>query len=97
MKFSDYKKNNLNNTEKKTTEEQIHKNNIDSDKIEKMMNSYSSYSQEELLDEFFKLSEKKKKDGTLNDNEISNIKNTLSPYLSAEQQKNLDKIINLIR
>lgn len=97
MKFSDYRKNNFDNINKKEIEEQLHKSNIDKEQVEKMMNSYSSYSQEELLEEFFKLSEQKKKDGSLSDSDINNIKNTLTPYLSEEQQQNLNKIINLVR
>lgn len=92
MKFSNYKK----GLDKKNKEEPAHKD-IDTNKIEELMNSFSSYSQEELLEEFFKLSEEKKKQGNLDNNELNKIKNTLMPHLSQEQQQNLDKIINLVK
>lgn len=95
MKFSDFK--NKQSASSNTNKENKPENEIEKKKIEEMIASFSSLSKEELLDEFFKLSREKQKDGSLNDGEISKVKNTLSPYLTEEQKENLDKIINLVR
>ena len=94
--FSDFIKNekhsdNINNT-KTNDEKQVNK-----DDLEDMINSYSKLGQDELLNEFMKLTLEKKKKGVLDEKELNNIKSTIEPFLNEEQKSILDKILNMVR
>lgn len=98
--FSDFIKNE-NNTYKNNNESDIKNNNIDENankiKLEEMINNYKGLSQSELMNEFIKMTMKKKKDGTLKESELENIKKTILPYLTEEQKINLENILNMVR
>lgn len=88
-KFSDY----INTETVNKSEGKIdNKNNY-----EEMIDKYSKLSNDELISEFIKLTAKEKKNGNLKDRELESIKNTISPYLDAKQNKNLDSLINLVK
>ena len=86
--FSDYKTIDVNKVQKDSPEfvESIE------DKIEK----YSAYSSDELMQEFLNISKQQKLSGKLNSEYISNIKNTLAPYLSVEQKNTLNSLMDKI-
>ncbi|MBE5757502.1 MAG: hypothetical protein E7345_01040 [Clostridiales bacterium] len=98
--FSDFIKNE-NNTYKNNNESNMKNNNIDENankiKLEEMINNYKGLSQSELMNEFIKMTMKKKKDGTLKESELENIKKTILPYLTEEQKTNLENILNMVR
>lgn len=67
------------------------------EKVEDYMNKYSNLSQEELMKEFLKVSNEKKRNGGFSASEINNIKSTLAPFLNDEQKLNLDNLINMVK
>lgn len=71
--------------------------NMSNEKLEDMINKYSEYSNDKLLEEFMKLTIEKKKKGELTESELNNIKNTILPFLNDEQKKNLDNIIKMVK
>ena len=72
------------------------KESVGNEKMEDLIEKYSSYSQADLLSEFMKLTNEKKKKGELNESELNSLKQTISPFLNNEQKNNLDKIMNVI-
>lgn len=87
--FSDYIKEENNRVEEKVsvTEKQ---------NLEEMINKYSSYSKNDLMSEFLKMTLEKKKKGELSSSEINNLKSTIVPFLNSEQKENLDKILQMV-
>jgi len=69
----------------------------DKNKVENYMNRYSNLSQDELMKEFLRVSQEKKKNGGFSSSEINNIKETLAPFLSEEQKQNLNNLINMVK
>lgn len=65
-------------------------------KVEDLMNKYSGLSEQQLMQEFIKESNKGKQNGTINKNYLNNIKSTLMPHLSNEQQANLKNLMDMI-
>lgn len=89
-KFSDFTKNNqFENTSKLETEKEK--------VVEGYMNKYKNFSQQDLLNEFVKLTNQKKANGEFNQAEIDRIKETLNPYLTNEQKQNLENLINMVK
>lgn len=70
--------------------------NFDTKKAEDLINKYSTYSEDRLMQEFIKLSQEKIKDGTFN-RDISNVYDAISPYLNEEQKKRMNDLINRIK
>ena len=68
-----------------------------SEDIEKMYNQYSKYSESELMQEFLKMSKLKKQKGELSDSVIDTYRNTLFPYLSDEQKKTFEYLLNVVK
>ena len=87
MKFSDYIKNENNNS---------NSNNIGSDNIESFYNKYKDLSDNELLNEFVKQSHNLKQKGGLSDDKISNIKSTIFPYLNEEQKLKFEQLMKMV-
>ena len=87
--FSDYIKEENNRFEEKVsvTEKQ---------NLEDLINKYSSYSKNDLMSEFLKMTLEKKKKGELSSSEINNLKSTIVPFLNSEQKENLDKILQMV-
>lgn len=89
-KFSEYINENNNEINQRNDE------NINKEKMEDLIDKYSSYNANELMNEFLKLTNEKKKKGELNQSEINSIKQTISPFLNDEQKNNLDQIMNMV-
>ena len=64
--------------------------------IEDQIKKYEKLSQSELMQEFIKESKKQKRNGNLDSEKINNIKNTLTPFLSSDQQKQLDYLMGMV-
>ena len=67
------------------------------EKLEEMIDKYSKYSNDKLLNEFMKLTLEKKKKGLLSNDELNALKSTLLPYLNNEQRENLNKVIEMVK
>ena len=94
--FSDYIKNNSQG-EKSSNNKNVNTNSqLNEQNLEKLIDKYSSYSSNDLLSEFIKLTIEKKKKGELNNQELQKIKSTIVPFLSQEQKSKLDEIIELV-
>ena len=93
--FSDYIKNeNINKHESdkdKTSKIQTKEN------LEEMINKYSKLDSGSLFNEFMRLTLEKKKNGTLKESELNNIKETLSPMLNDEQKEMLNSLILMVK
>lgn len=87
-KFSDFAKVDPVKSEEET---------LNKTKVEDYMNKYSSFSQEELMKEFLKLSQEKKNNGGFSSSEINGIKETLAPFLNEQQKHSLDNLINMVK
>ena len=96
QKFSDYIKNNK-NEETKNNFHNKEESLKSKESLQKKIDEYSEYSSDKLLSEFMKLTIEKKKRGELTDSELLNLKNTISPMLSAEQRKSLDALIQMVK
>ena len=92
-KFSDY----VYNSNNASTEVERHDtNNVNSQNMEELIDKYSKFSSNELMNEFVKMTIERKKRGELKEQEIAQLKNTLAQYLSEEQKNNLDRILNMV-
>ena len=89
-KFSDYLKTNTTTNDEKI---KVNKEEFFKDMIDK----YAGYSQEQLMQEFIKMSSLKKQQGTLNQSEISKLQTTLFPYLNEEQKQKFYKLMDDVR
>jgi len=89
-KFSDYV--NKDNNYKYTNTQ-----NINTDQLQSVIDTYAGKSSNELMQEFIRLSNIKKANGTLNAQNIENIKNTIFPYLTEEQKQTFYKIMEGIK
>ena len=90
--FSDYIK-----TENDKNENKINCENNNTAHLEDLIDKYSKYSKDNLLSEFMKLTIEKKKNGTLNEGELVNIKSALSPMLDDKQKEMLDVLIEMTK
>lgn len=77
--------------------ERENKDKYSKEDLEDMINRYSRYSGNELMNEFLKLTIEKKKRGELDDGTINTLKTTLAPMLNDEQKNNLNKILEMIK
>ena len=66
------------------------------DKLEEMISEYQKLSDNELMNEFMRLTLEKKRKGELDSRELNNVKNTILPFLNNEQKTHLEKIINMV-
>lgn len=66
------------------------------EKMEDLIDKYSKYSENDLMNEFLKLTYEKKKKGELNETEINSLKQTIMPFLNDEQKNNLDRLMNMV-
>ena len=65
--------------------------------ISQLIDKYSTYNHDELMDEFLKETEKKKENGEIDDEKLSKVKNLLTPYLSQEQMERLNDLIDMVK
>ena len=80
-------------------EDNIHKQKNDNQSIGENMvndylNKYKDYSQEQLIDEFLKITNESRKSGALDSQKISEVVSKLTPFLSDSQKKGLDDLLN---
>ena len=73
------------------------KNEYDKDTLEELINSYSNLSNDQLINEFIKMTLEKKKKGELNAMQLDSLKNTLLPFLNKEQTNKLDELLSLVK
>lgn len=103
-RFSDYlnKHSNEHSNNKKEQEEKgneynnTSKNRYSEEDLYNMIEKYSTYSSNELMREFLKLTLEKKKNGELDNKAIVTLKETLTPMLNEEQKDNLNKILEMV-
>ena len=69
---------------------------VSEDDLKKMVDKYSGLSNDELMKEFVRLTTEKKRNGELGRGELSNIKNTIMPYLDEKQKSKLNSIIDMV-
>lgn len=62
-----------------------------------VVDKYSGMNESELMSEMIKVAATSKANGTLNDAELENFYNQMSPMLTAEQRKKLKALINSLK
>lgn len=100
-KFSEYIDSNLEDqfdNNKNAKEEKINKESIDNldQSTADLIDKYSKYSTEDLMNEFIKLTTEKKNSGTLN-TDLERYSNILSPYLTDEQKSRMNDLFNKVK
>jgi len=65
--------------------------------INDLVNKYSGYSEDELVNEFVRQTNFKRQNGEMDDAGLDRIKDTLSPYLNKEQQARLNEIMKMVK
>ena len=70
---------------------------ISEDEIKRRIEKYKNMNQSELMNELLKESNKQKKNGNLDDKKLQDIKNTMSAFMTDEEQKRLDNLIKMLR
>ena len=94
-KFSDYIENDIFTTDNdKVASDYIVSDNVES--TEKLIDKYSKYSTDELMSEFIKMTEEKKRNGTLN-SDMDRYNTILEPYLTEEQKTRMKNIFDKVR
>lgn len=92
--FSDF----INNYESKKTEKtNTNKSNPSKEELQKMIDEYSSFSEDKLLKEFIKLTIEKKSKGELTEKDIIQMKSTIEPFLNSEQKQKLNDLIQMVK
>lgn len=79
-----------------------HKNIIDENKekaneYENIFNKYKDMNQDELMTNLMQEATKLKQEGKLDENSLTSLKTTLSPFLNDTQKQMLENIINAIK
>lgn len=69
---------------------------IDENMVNDYLNKYKDYSQEQLIDEFLKVTNESRKSGALDSKKINEVVSKLTPFLSDSQKKGLDDLLNKI-
>ena len=99
MNFNDFCKNE--NFKKKQNNINTSKEQKDNSKIEEDVNNlyekYKNLNQNELMEELLKQTTMKKQNGSLTNEGLENIKNSLAPFLNEVQNKNLNGIIERLK
>lgn len=88
--FNDY----INNTSSNV--ENIKEERPSDESLENLINEYQKLSNDELLNEFMRMTIEKKKKGGLTQKELDNMKNTLMPFLNNEQKVALQKLLDMV-
>ena len=81
----------------KSNNKKVESNFINEDEIKKKIDKYKNYSNQELLNELLKETNRQKKNGTLTDKKLDEIANGLIPYLDNEQKQRMNEILKLLR
>ncbi len=61
--------------------------------INSILDKYSTYTHEELLNEFYRISHEEMERGNLDDDKLKSIERTLDPYLDAQSKARLNDIL----
>ena len=73
---------------------------VKTDAIEKdvqdTINKYKGYSENDLLQEFYRVTKEKKQEGSLDSKKILNVVDKLSPFLNNQQKESLKNLIKTI-
>lgn len=64
--------------------------------ISKIIDKYSTYSQDDLMKEFLQETERKKENGELDAEQLNGVKNILMPYLSEPQVERLNQLLDMV-
>ncbi len=83
--FCDAKK-----TSKPINEEELKEN------IGNTYNKYKDLNQDDLMSEFLRVSRQQKRNGSLNESNMQNLINQLSPFLNQQQKEKLKDLLNKI-
>jgi len=67
------------------------------DDFKKLIDKYSTYSEDDLMKEFLEEGIKKKENGELSEDNLLKIKNVLSPYLDDTQKQKLNDLLNMVK
>lgn len=102
--FSEYlkkvcntKENNIRENDNCKSNDNITSNNYNEEELSKLIEMYSKYNSDELMNEFIKLTIEKKKRGELDNATILHLKEMLNPLLSDEQKDTLNKLLELVK
>lgn len=71
--------------------------NFDEKDIKQKIEKYQNMNQNELMAELIKESNKQKQNGNLDNKKLEEIKNSMSGFMTAEQQARLDELIKMLR
>lgn len=82
---------------KEASEEILNEHSETVNNLQESLNRYQNLSQDELMTELFKEAGRLKQNGSLNENSLNMLQNTLAPMLNNEQNKQLKDILNKIR
>ena len=95
--FSDFvnnQQNNQTNNQFEQAKEKVQQEDMSG--FEELIKNYSSYSEEELISEFLRLTKEGKQNGTLNTESLKQLSQTIKPMLTPKQQKMLDMFLNYV-
>lgn len=67
------------------------------DDFKKLIDKYSTYSEDDLMKEFLEEGIKKKENGELSEDNLLKIKNVLFPYLDDTQKQKLNDLLNMVK
>ncbi len=67
------------------------------DEVQSQFNKYSGYSENQLIDEFYKEVYKQKQLGNLSPEMLQNFYNMMAPNMSSEQKKKMKGLIDSIK
>lgn len=74
----------------------LDENKDEAKQYEYILNKYKDMNQEDLMSNLLKEASKLKKEGKLDNNSLSALKSTLSPFLDSNQQEMLNSLINTL-
>lgn len=101
MDFNDYcKTTTFENTQKDNfvnTQKQSYNQKIDEQDIQQKLKNYQNLSQNDLMAELLKETNKQKQNGNLDNKKLTDLGNQLKPILDSSQQAKLDEILKMLR
>ena len=95
-KFENTTKTNCAQTQNTNTSD-VKNQQIDEHNIKQTLNKYQGMSQNDLMAELLKETNKQKQSGKLSDQKIADLGNQLKPILDSNQQAKLDEILKMLR
>jgi len=100
MKFSDYTNKNIDdfiNENKSKLDNLGAQSRAEINNISQLLEGYQGMSSDQIMSEFLRVADQKRKDGTLNFEYLNNIQKTLFPYLNEEQKQMFNSLLNQIK